>query len=75
MGKRDSSQQDEQRLQKKVVERRTGSEKPEGNAALRALRKRLKRAQRKRRSLVVRRRHAAGKTGGTTETEKPATQA
>ncbi|MEW6542098.1 MAG: hypothetical protein AB1411_00635 [Nitrospirota bacterium] len=52
---------DEARLQKKVRERRAASDNPEGDAALRKLRKRLKRAQRKRRKLAIRLRHALGK--------------
>lgn len=61
MAKKTLVETDEARLKKKVRERLIGTENPEGNAALRALHKRLKRAQRKRRSLVIRLRHATGK--------------
>ncbi|MBM4121970.1 MAG: hypothetical protein FJ249_05190 [Nitrospira sp.] len=61
MAKKTPVETDEARLKKKVRERLIGTENPEGNAALRALHKRLKRAQRKRRSLAIRLRHAAGK--------------
>jgi hypothetical protein len=52
---------DEVRLTKKVKEKRAGTENPEGDGSLRALRKRLKRAQRKRRALMLRKQRAAGK--------------
>jgi hypothetical protein len=47
-------------LKKKVSAKRAGHSNPEGDAAMRALRKRLKREQRKRRSLALRKKHAAG---------------
>jgi hypothetical protein len=52
------------RLKKKVRAARSRSENPEGDAAIRTLRKRLKRAQRKRRSLAMRKKHAMGKKAG-----------
>ena len=67
MGKRVMTEQDEGRLKKKVAERRKTVENAEGDAAFRALRKRLKRSQRKRRTLASRRRHAAGKSTGATQ--------
>jgi len=75
MAKKDRGEQDEQRLKKKVAERSKGVENPEGNSALRSLKKRLKRVQRKRRTLATRLRHAAGKGTGTAETSAPATPA
>ncbi len=66
---------DEARLKKKVRERLAGTENPEGNAALRALHKRLKRAQRKRRSLASRLRHAAGKKTEAAEKAEPKAEA
>lgn len=61
MAKKTPLETDEARLTKKVRERLAGTENPEGNEALRALHKRLKRTQRKRRSLATRLKHAAGK--------------
>jgi hypothetical protein len=52
---------DETRLTKKVRDKQAGADNPQGNGSLRALRKRLKRAQRKRRALVLRKQRAAGK--------------
>ncbi len=49
------------RLKSKIAERVAGTEKALGDTALRSLRKRLKRAQRKRRALAVRLAHARGK--------------
>lgn len=65
MGKGTQAETDEERLKKKIAERLTGHANPEGDRAFRALRKRLKRLQRKRRSLAMRKRHAAGKQGET----------
>ncbi|ALA57609.1 hypothetical protein [Nitrospira moscoviensis] len=58
-----AAESDEARLKKKVAAKRAGHANPEGDAALRALRKRLKREQRKRRALALRRKHAAGQKG------------
>ncbi|MBA5865071.1 MAG: hypothetical protein GDA67_00060 [Nitrospira sp. CR1.3] len=60
MGKIQAAESDETRLKKKVVAKLQGHNNPEGDAALRALRKRLKREQRKRRALALRKKHAAG---------------
>lgn len=60
MAKKTAAESEEIRLKKKVSAKRTGHSNPEGDAALRALRKRLKREQRKRRSLALRKKHAAG---------------
>ncbi len=49
------------RLKKKIAERKAKTGKVLGDAALRALRKRLKREQRKRRTLAQRLAHAQGK--------------
>jgi predicted nucleic acid-binding Zn-ribbon protein len=49
------------RLKKKIAELKAKTDKVLGDAALRALRKRLKREQRKRRALVQRLAHAQGK--------------
>jgi len=65
MAKSTSQETDEQRLTSKIQQRMAGHENPEGDAALRALRKRLKRAQRKRRRLDLRKVHARGKKKST----------
>jgi hypothetical protein len=72
MAKKAPKEQDEERLKKKVAEREKGIDNPEGDAAFRALKKRLKRAQRRRRSRLARLRHAAGKKAGATEAPKAA---
>lgn len=60
MAKKTAAESEEVRLKKKVSAQRTGHSNPEGDAALRRLRKRLKREQRKRRALALRKKHAAG---------------
>ncbi len=54
-------EEDIARLKKKIAERKAKTGKVLGDAALRALRKRLKREQRKRRALAKRLAHAQGK--------------
>lgn len=54
-------QDDETRLTARVQERNAAKDTPETDPALRSLRKRLKRLQRKRRRLELRKRHAMGK--------------
>jgi len=54
-------QDDETRLTDRVRERTATKDTPETDSALRSLRKRLKRIQRKRRRLELRKRHAMGK--------------
>jgi hypothetical protein len=66
MAKKTAGESDEARLKKKVTAKLTGHKAPEGDASLRALRKRLKRAQRKRRALALRKKRAAGKTSEAT---------
>lgn len=62
MGKKKSvGEGDITRLKSKIAERVPATEKALGDTALRSLRKRLKRAQRKRRALAVRLAHARGK--------------
>lgn len=73
MAKKTSQENDEARLTIKTRERRVSAENPEGDAALRALRKRLKRVQRKRRRLEARKRRARGKVAAAAaKTEAPA---
>lgn len=72
MAKKTMLETDEARLKKKVVERRHKTEDSGADVALRGLSKRLKRLQRKRRALALRKRHAAGKAAGTdTKAETP----
>ena len=61
MAKTASSEGDLERLKKKVQEQRKTADDDGNNPKLRSLRKRLKRAQRKRRRLAVRKEHAKGK--------------
>ncbi len=60
MAKKKSVESDESRLKKKIAAKLAGHDNPEGDPAIRALRKRLKREQRKRRAQAIRRKHAAG---------------
>jgi len=60
MAKKASAESEEVRLKKKVSALLTGDSNPGADSALRALRKRLKREQRKRRALALRKKHAAG---------------
>jgi len=63
MAKKTTAESEEARLKHTIAAKRSGSGKAEGNAALRTLRKRLKREQRKRRALALRKKHAAGSKG------------
>ena len=69
MAKKRPLEADMARLQKKVAEQRTAAESIKGNPKLRSLHKRLKRAQRKKRKLATRKRHAMGKNAGTQKAE------
>lgn len=66
MGKKSSVESEEVQLKKKVAAKRASGNTPEGVAAYRTLRKRLKREQRKRRVLTARKKHAAGNAGAAT---------
>lgn len=61
MANKRTQEEDRVVLEKKVKERRAGSENPEGDKNVRQLRKRLKRVQRKIRSGAARIARAAGK--------------
>ena len=61
MAKTRSRTEDKEALQKKVHERQAKSDNPEGDEAIRSLRKRLKRAQRKLRGVKLREQQAASK--------------
>ena len=63
MGKKRAAEPDEVRLKKKIAAKRTSQAKTDGDSAMRSLRKRLKREQRKRRALAIRKKHAAGAKG------------
>ncbi len=63
MAKKTSVESEETRLKKKIAARRAEGGTPEGAAAFRALRKRLKREQRHRRAVALRKKHAAGTKG------------
>ncbi|HKY70636.1 MAG TPA: hypothetical protein VJL88_01845 [Nitrospira sp.] len=60
MAKKQTAESDETRLKKRIAEKLANHSHPEGDAAMRSLRKRLKREQRKRRALALRRKHAGG---------------
>ena len=59
--KKTSLTDEETRLKTKVAEKRVKLENSEGDAPLRKLHKRLKRVQRQRRRLAIRKQHAMGK--------------
>ena len=59
--KKSLREEDIARLKKKIAERKAKTGKVLGDAALRTLRKRLKREQRKKRALAKRLAHAQGK--------------
>lgn len=61
MAKKPTGDSDEIRLKKKIATQATDGKKLAEDPAARSLRKRLKRAQRKRRALSLRKKHAAGK--------------
>ena len=63
MAKKSAAESEEIRLKKKVAQKRAGGSTQEGASAFRALRKRLKREQRKRRASALRKKHAAGSKG------------
>jgi len=60
MAKKQTAQSDEARLKMKIADKLANHSNPEGDAAMRSLRKRLKREQRRRRALALRRKHASG---------------
>jgi len=63
MAKKRTAEPDEVKLKKKIGAKLTNHGNPQGDAALRSLRKRLKREQRKRRALAQRKKRAAGSKG------------
>ena len=65
MSKKSTGETDETRLKGKIAARMGDEKGISGDPAVRSLRKRLKRVQRKRRALSSRKKHAAGKETGT----------
>jgi hypothetical protein len=61
MAKTTTSEADEIRLKKKVAAKLTDHKNPKEDEALRALKKRLRRTQRKRRTLALRKKNSASK--------------
>ena len=61
MAKKTASESDETRLKKKVAEKLTDHKNPKEDEALRSLRKRLRRTQRKRRALALRKKNSSSK--------------
>ena len=59
MAKKTASESDETRLKKKVTAKLTDQKTPKEDQALRSLRKRLRRTQRKRRALALRKKNSA----------------
>ena len=65
MAKKTSGESDEVRLKKKVAAKLTDHKNPKEDEALRSLKKRLKRTQRKRRALALRKNNSASKKTAT----------
>jgi hypothetical protein len=61
MAKKTASESDEARLKKKVAVKLTDHKNPKEDEALRSLRKRLRRTQRKRRAIALRKKNSASK--------------
>jgi len=61
MAKKTATESDETRLKKKVAAKLTDHKNPKEDKALRSLRKRLRRTQRKRRALALRKKNSASK--------------
>jgi hypothetical protein len=61
MAKKTESESDETRLKKKVAVTLADHKNPKEDEALRSLRKRLRRTQRKRRALALRKKNSASK--------------
>jgi hypothetical protein len=61
MAKKTESESDETRLKKKVATKLADNKSPKEDEALRSLQKRLRRTQRKRRALALRKKNSASK--------------
>lgn len=68
MAKKRAAEPEEAKLKKKIVAKLTDHKNSQGDAALRSLKKRLKREQRKRRALAQRKKQAAGNKAAATTT-------
>lgn len=60
MAKKRAVEPEESKLKKKIAAKLTDHKNPKGDTALRSLKKRLKREQRRRRALAQRKKQAAG---------------
>ena len=65
MAKKTASESDETRLKKKVAAKLTDHKRSKEDEALRSLQKRLRRTQRKRRALALRKKNSASKKTAT----------
>ncbi|MDH4185970.1 MAG: hypothetical protein OEV08_03145 [Nitrospira sp.] len=65
MAKKTAGESDETRLKKKVAAKLAGHDNPKDDEALRALKKRLRRTQRKRRTEALRKKNSASKKTAT----------
>jgi hypothetical protein len=70
MAKKTAGESDETRLKKKIVARGADHKGPKEDEALRSLKKRLKRTQRKRRALALRKKNSASKKTAAPEAKK-----
>jgi hypothetical protein len=70
MAKKTAGESDETRLKKKVAAKGTAGKDLKNDEALRLLKKRLKRTQRKRRALALRKKNSASKKTAATEAKK-----
>jgi len=61
MAKKTAGESDETRLKKKVAAKLAENKSPKEDAALRSLQKRLRRTQRKRRTVALRKKNASSK--------------
>jgi len=61
MAKKNASESEETRLKKKVAAKLTDHKNPKEDEALRSLKKRLRRTQRKRRAIALRKKNAASR--------------
>jgi hypothetical protein len=61
MAKKTASESDETRLKKKVAAKLADNKSPKEDEALRSLQKRLRRVQRKRRTVALRKKNSASK--------------
>ena len=70
MAKKTAGESDETRLKKKIATRGSDQKESQEDEALRSLKKRLKRTQRKRRALALRKKNSASKKTSAPEAKK-----